>query len=115
MSVIPDPNPGAGKPIWVPVVDVTEDTSTGDDKKVEKFERVFSDRVERVKKISDKSPNEIELEDMQAVDDLLEDIGNSRSFAYYIRDLENRVRVLEGLAPLPMEAFKGKLRSNRRP
>jgi hypothetical protein len=96
MSVIPDPNPGAGKPIWVPVVDVTEDTSTGDDKKVEKF-------------------NEIELEDKKAVDDLLEGIGNSRSFAYYIRDLENRVRVLEGLAPLPMEAFKGKLRSNRRP
>jgi hypothetical protein len=114
-SVVPDPNPGAGKPIWVPVIESVSDTSTGDAKRdLGWIETVFSDRIERVRTIRDKTAGEIELEDNQAIDDWLEQIGNDRSTAYTLRDLENRIRVLEGLPPLPLNSFKGLLKSRRR-
>ena len=114
-TVVPDPNPGAGKPVWVPVVNVVEDTSTPNNSTVRSKEtRVFSDRVELVTKIRNKTNQELEAEDTQDVNNLFESAGNDRALINLIRDLDNRVRVLEGNQPLPLEAFKGLVKSKRR-
>ncbi len=110
VSVVPDPNPGANKPIWVPVVNLVE----GSDPVSSKEKRVFSDRVEMVTIRRDKTPSEIALEDDRDIGNLFGNAGNDRALINLIRDLDNRVRILEGLPPLPLQTFKALVKSKRR-
>lgn len=115
VSVVPDPNPGANKPIWVPFVNTVEDTSTPGSSAVSSREkRVFSDRVEMVTIRRDKTPNEIALDDDRDIENLFENAGNDRALINLIRDLDNRVRILEGQPPLPLQTFKALVKSKRR-
>lgn len=100
------------KPYWVPVVEEVTDTSTGPDRVVSPWvETVEAARLLRARTIRDKTQAEINSEDTTRVNRLLADSGVTRALAKMLFQINNRLRALEGDAPLTVTQFKTALKA----
>lgn len=100
------------KPYWVPIVEETDDTSTGPFKVISPWvETVEAARLLRSRTIRDKTTAELEAEDTIRIDRLLGDPGALRAIARMVHNINNRLRVLEGDTPLTLAQFKAAFRA----
>ncbi len=109
----PGPVPNhPGKPYWVPIEDmvinnsVTLEQITGP-----LIITIEATRLLRSRTIRDKTPAEIAAEDAARINSLLSRNDINRALAQMIFRLNNRVRALEGDAPLTVAQFKTALRA----
>lgn len=102
------------KPYWVPVVDVVNDTSTGEDVVSWVVEEVQIDRLVRTTTIRDKTEQEIDAEDDAILDGATAG-GITRALLFTMFQLANDVRALEGQPAMQFGEFVSSLKLNMRP
>ncbi len=99
------------KPFWVPIVDEITDTSITAEKVFEPVViTIEATRLLRSQLIRDKTAAEITADDTARVEGTFTGHGIHRAFAQMFFQINNRVRVLEGNAPLTVAQFKAALR-----
>lgn len=107
--------PVNGKPYWVPVVEESDDRSTGPDRVIEPPEDVIeAGRVVRKRVIRDKTKAEKDEEDLKVVDDILFSDSILRTLAGWIMETENRLRALEGKPEIDINGFRSILKDRVR-
>jgi len=112
VDVIPPAQLAPGKPYWVPIVEQVTDISTGGDKVATPWvEVVQPDKVLRTRTIRDRTPQEIAAEDDALAARLLDDVGTFKAVGRVLFDHENRLRALEGRAPVNAAQFRAALKS----
>lgn len=108
------PLPGemhALKPYFVPVVEETDDASTGPNVVIGPWvETVEAARLLRARTIRDKTAAEIDAEDVSRVDRAFNATGVDRGLARLLFDHENRLCALEGGPSVTAARFKAALK-----
>ena len=113
---VPPDQLAPGKPYWVPVVDIINDTSTGPYKVSEpRVDDIVNDgqiatEFRRTTTIRDKTQGEQDAEDESAAASVLTASGTDRALAQVCFQQENRLRALEGAQPVTVAQFKDALK-----
>lgn len=108
-NVIPVPPDqlAAGKPYWVPIVNVTDDQSTTDiTENLSIVEVIKADKVERVTTIIDRDPALVKQEKEESVEQAVQAGVVEKVLAKAMFQLANEVRLLKGQPKITMPQFK---------
>jgi hypothetical protein len=121
ITPVPPDQLAPGKPYYVPVNDVVNDTSTGSDTVREpRVDEVIHDgttatEYRRTTTIRDRTAQEIADSDSSAVDGgMVRDGTLIRAILHTLFDQENRIRTLEGQGTVTVEQFKSGIKSRIR-